>query len=95
MKTSVTLYSIIKGKNNSYYIGKKILNSDSKEIGTVLDASVNKHYNRVYMDIDIDDIYNNPKTILGIKFLKTETKRYKLFLTETKVSIKRKKSPKL
>jgi len=81
-----TVNTIIKGKKNDYYIGRKIKDINGKEVGIVLNASVNKKFQRVYMDIEVDDIYDDPKINIDVTIYKNPTtKRKSLVLIETEV----------
>ena len=95
MKTFATTKSIIKGKKNDYYIGRKIKDINGDVVGVVLNASVNKKFKKVYMDIEVDDIYDNPKIGISVDIYKNlKTKRNSLVLTERKLKRKYKRKNK-
>ena len=95
MKTFATTKSIIKGKKNDYYIGRKIKDINGDVVGVVLNASVNKKFKKVYMDIEVDDVYDNPKIGISIDIYKNfKTKRNSLVLTERKLKRKYKRKNK-
>jgi len=89
MKTIATTNSIIKGKKNDYYVGRRIKDVDGNVVGLVLNASVNKKFQRVYLDIEVDDIYDDPRIKINIDIVKdSKTKRNSLILTG--IQLKRK-----
>jgi hypothetical protein len=95
MKTMATTKSIIKGRKSDFYIGKKIKDVDGNVVGEVLNASVNKKFKRVYMDIEVDDIYDNPRIDISVDIYKNpKTKRNSLVLTERKLKRKYKRKNK-
>ena len=86
MKTFTIIKNIIMGKKDIYYIGKKIVDIEDNQVGVVLNASVNKHYKKVYMDIEIDDIYDSPQVEINVNIRQNkQTKRYSLVLIERRV----------
>jgi len=95
MKTFATTKTIIKGRKNDYYIGRRIKDTDGNVVGIVLNASVNKKFQKVYMDIEVDDIYDDPRIKINVDIVKNrKTKRNSLVLTETKLKRKYKRKNK-
>ena len=95
MKTFATTKSIIKGRKNDYYIGRKIKNINGDVVGVVLNVSVNKKFKKVYMDVKVDSIYDNDRIGINIDIYKNpKTKRNSLVLTERKLKRKYKRKNK-
>lgn len=98
MITLLTINGIIKGRKNDYYINRKLLDIDGNNVGCIIDASVNKKFQKVYCDVELFDDFVEEGMEYKLEINKTKNKKrysYTLVVTKNKVKRKYKKKNKL